>query len=288
MAIMFNNRQIAQPQLGISKADIIYEAPVEGGITRMMAVFQDVSDVGVIGSVRSARHYYLDLAQAHDAVYIHAGGSPQAYSAISSRGITNLDGVNGSRTQIFYRDAQRRQTMGYEHSMVTSGELLSQYLPTYTNMRLEHSPDYKCALTFTDDGTPSGGADASEFTVNVSGSKTTSFAYSPDDGVYHVSQYKKAYADGNDGSQLSVTNVIVVRASVSRIAGDSEGRLNIDLTGDGTGYFACGGKYIEIDWKKDGALSQFAFTRKDGTPLTLGRGRTYICIIPQGTELEVS
>ena len=55
-AFMINNIRIAQPQLGISKADIIWEAPVEGGITRMMAVFQDVSDVETIGSLRSSRH----------------------------------------------------------------------------------------------------------------------------------------------------------------------------------------------------------------------------------------
>lgn len=75
VAVMLNNLKKALPQLGVSQADIIYEAPAEGGITRMLAVFQSVEEVGNIGSVRSARDYYVSLAMGHDALYLHAGGS---------------------------------------------------------------------------------------------------------------------------------------------------------------------------------------------------------------------
>ena len=74
VAVMLNNLKKALPQLGVSQADIIYEAPAEGGITRMLAVFQSVEEVGNIGSVRSARDYYVSLAMGHDALYLHAGG----------------------------------------------------------------------------------------------------------------------------------------------------------------------------------------------------------------------
>lgn len=49
--------------------------PAEGGITRMLAVYQSLEDVGSIGSIRSARPYYIELALGHDALYVHAGGS---------------------------------------------------------------------------------------------------------------------------------------------------------------------------------------------------------------------
>ena len=71
IAVMLNNLKAAQPQLGISQADIIYEVPVEGGITRMLCLYQTVEEVDVLGSVRSARPYFVELALGHDAVYVH-------------------------------------------------------------------------------------------------------------------------------------------------------------------------------------------------------------------------
>jgi hypothetical protein len=282
MAIMLNNRGVAQPQLGISKADIIYETLVEGGITRMIAIYQDISGVGVIGSVRSARHYYLDIAQGHDAVYIHAGGSPQAYTAIAARGIANIDGVNGGRHQIFYRDPDRRKNMGYEHSMVTSSELIAQYLPTY-GMRLEHEDGYEYKTNFSgDDEAIAGGETATDITVTFSGAKSTSFTYDEAEKAYLVSQYNKPYTDGNDGSQLAVANILVLEASINRISGDSEGRLDIKLSGSGAGHYINGGKSTEINWAKKDASSQFTYTLESGEELVMGRGRIYVCIAPGG------
>lgn len=82
VAIMLNNLKQALPQLGQSQADIIYEIPAEGGITRMVGVYQSVEDVGTIGSIRSARPYYLEVALGHDAIFLHAGGSEDAYAKI--------------------------------------------------------------------------------------------------------------------------------------------------------------------------------------------------------------
>ena len=75
VAIMLNNLKQALPQLGQSQADIIYEIPAEGGITRMVGVYQSLEDVGTIGSIRSARPYYLEVALGHDAIFLHAGGA---------------------------------------------------------------------------------------------------------------------------------------------------------------------------------------------------------------------
>ena len=286
MAIMMNNLSIAQPQLGISKADIIYEVPVEGGITRMLAIYQDVTDVGVIGSVRSARPYYLDLAQGHDAVYIHAGGSPQAYELLSSRSITHLDGVNGKKQDIFYRDSNRRQTMGYEHSLVTSSERILKFLPTY-GIRLAHEESYKVPMVFADDAAPKDGKAATKFDVVFSSAKKTSFEYNTEDGKYYVSQNNKAYKDGTDGSQVAATNVLILKTKIGQISGDKEGRLTVSLTGTGSGYFICGGKTVEINWSKAGANSSFVYTLKDGSELTFGTGRTYICILSQDVNVDI-
>ena len=287
LAIMINNAPDAQPQLGVSRADIIYEVPVEGGRTRMLALYQDVSDVGVIGSIRSSRAYYIDIVQNYDAVYIFAGGSPEAYTILSNRNTTRLDGVNGRQTQIFYRDRQRAQTMVFEHTLVSSGELITRWLPTY-NFRLEHENGFDNALSFTDDGTPADGAPALEFTVRFSSGKTTSFSYLAADSLYYAGQFGRSYKDGNDDTQLAFTNVLILKTAISRIAGDSEGRMRIATIGSGDGYFVCGGQYVEINWSRADATSQFSYTVKDGSELVFGRGRTYICIVPNDVNVDFS
>ena len=78
VAVMLNNIKKAQPQIGISQADVIYEVPAEGGITRMLAVYQSLEGVELLGSVRSTRPYYIELALGHDALLVHAGGSQEA------------------------------------------------------------------------------------------------------------------------------------------------------------------------------------------------------------------
>ena len=62
----------------------------------MLAVYQDPSQLGLVGSVRSARQYFWELSQGHNAVFIHAGGSPEFYETKSRLGLFTVDGVNGA------------------------------------------------------------------------------------------------------------------------------------------------------------------------------------------------
>ena len=76
VAVMLNDLKAAQPQLGVSQADLIYEVPAEGGITRMVAVFQSLDGVGNLGSIRSTRAYYLELACITGPRWRKSGGIP--------------------------------------------------------------------------------------------------------------------------------------------------------------------------------------------------------------------
>ena len=273
-AFMINNIIAAQPQLGVSQADIIWEVPVEGGITRMMAVFQDPSDVETIGSIRSSRHYYLDLVSSYDAIYIHAGGSDKAYSDIDSRGIMSIDGVR-SNPPIFYRDEYRRYNLGYEHSLCTTGELVEDYLPE-CGYGLTHYDGYAVNMKFAEDGAPKNGTEASSVTVDFGYGKTTSFSYDPTDKSYYASQFGSEYIDGTYEEQVSVKNIVVIKTSIWLM--DDYGHLDMDLTGSGTGYFISGGKYQEITWTRDNRDSQFNFTYADGSEVEYTVGQTYYCI----------
>ncbi|NCB64066.1 MAG: DUF3048 domain-containing protein, partial [Clostridia bacterium] len=285
VAIMLNNLKQALPQLGQSKADIIYECLAEGGITRMLGVYQSVEGVGMIGSVRSSRPYYLELALGHDAIYLHAGGSEDAYAKIKEWGVTALDCVRGPYegktpgSNLFWRDADRRKNNGLEHSVVTTGDTIMELFPTYS-FRRDHKDGYVYAQAFSDDGTPAGGAAARKLTVPFSSYKTGIFTYDAASGKYLVEEYGKAYVDGDTGEQVGATNVLVLKTACGMIKGDELGHVTVNLTGSGDGYFACGGKIIPIQWSKDGRNSQFVYTTADGKPLTLGRGNSYVNIIP--------
>ena len=285
IAIMLNNLKAALPQQGQSQADIIYECLAEGGITRMLGVYQTVEGVGTIGSVRSSRPYYLELALGHDAVYLHAGGSEDAYADIKAWGVTALDCVRGPYegkapgSNLFWRDAERKKTMSSEHTVVTNGETILNLFPTYT-FRQEHQDGYSYVQAFADDGTPVNGETAGKIAVPFSSYKTGVFTYDAETGKYLVEEYGKAYIDGNTGEQVGVTNVLVLKTACGIIKGDELGHISVTVTGSGDGYFACGGKIIPIHWTKADRNSQYVYTTTDGKPLTLGRGSSYVNIVP--------
>ena len=281
VAIMLNNLKKALPQHGVAEADMIYEVCAEGGITRMMAVFQSVEGVGDLGSVRSSRPYYVELAAGLDAIYIHAGGSNGAYEAIRDHGVFNIDGVNGPYGgTMFWRDAQRRKTAGFEHSLFTSDSRISDLLSgALAAKRQTHEEGYSLPLTFAQDGTPADGQTANTVRVKFSNNKTGVFTYDAAQGAYLVSQHGAPYVDGNTDEQVAVTNVLVVMTDISVIPKDKEGRLDVDLVGSGSGWFACGGKYVPITWSKASPTAPLTYSTADGQPLTLGVGSSYINII---------
>lgn len=288
VAVMFNNLKAAQPQIGVSQADIIYEIEAEGGITRMVGIYQSLEGVGTLGSIRSTRPYYLELALGHDAMLVHAGASPEAYKDIDKWGVDNMDGVNGgSDARIFWRDAQRKKSAGYEHSLVTSGENVLEYL-SKGHFPLEHKEGYVYEQAFAVDGTPENGTDATNLKLKFSNYKTGTFAYDGEIGLYMVGQYGKDYVDGETGKQVGVTNVLVLETEIGEIPGDEALRCKARMTGEGEGKFFCGGKAVDIRWSKADRNSQFVYTLADGTPLTLGQGTSYVCIIdPDRSTLTV-
>lgn len=282
VAIVLNNLKAAQPQLGISQADMIYEAPVEGGITRMLALYQTVEGVETLGSVRSARPYFVELALGHDAVFVHAGGSQEAYSNLSSWKVDHMDGVRGGEdAKIFWRDPDRRKNNGYEHSLVTSGEHIQEYLdkgkfPVY------HEDGWQYLQAFKEDGMPTAGETAEHIQVGFSSYKTGTFDYDAASGRYLVGQYGKEHVDGSTGTQVSAVNVLVLKTSTAVL--DSVGRLRVQTTGEGEGTFFCGGKALPIRWSRKDRNTPFSYTLEDGSSLPLGQGNTYVCIISTKTS----
>ena len=288
-AVMLNNLKKAQPQLGVSMADIIYEVPAEGGITRMLGVYQTLDGVGNLGSIRSARPYYIELAMGHDALYVHAGGSPEAYQDLKSWKVDYIDGVNGSASQsaVFWRDPERKKNKGYEHSLLASGETIQRFWDN-SKYPKTHQDDYSYPQTFTDDPL-TGGTAAEHIKLYYTSYKTGLFDYDAETGKYLVSQYQAPYVDGNTGEQVGVTNLLILETSISAISGDTAGRLKVRTTGEGEGTLYRSGQCIPIHWSRSNRDVPFSYTTSDGQPLALGRGNSYVCLInPGSSRVELS
>lgn len=281
VAIMINNIKQACPQVGISHADVMYEMMAEGGITRLMMLVNDYAQLGTIGSVRSSREYYVDMAQNHDAIYIHAGGASTAYAAIQSRKINNIDGVNMYTPDTFYRDPARASTMGLEHSLMTTGKGIVSGI-NYKKYRTKIKDGFTSPLRFIDYNSEpislSDGA-AKHIIIPYNNYTFPQYIYRPATGVYSRYQFNgKEHIDSETGEILTFTNVIVIACKHS-YTGDSYGHISIETTGEGDGYYFTRGTFAKIRWKKANVDSPIEFTYPDGSPLYLNCGKTFINVV---------
>ena len=133
VSIMVNNIYSSLPQEGVGQADILYECLAEGGIPRLLMIVADYEKLTKVGSVRSARDYYIDYAEGYDCIFIHAGGSTYAYNTFGERGTERLDGVQGPTiSELFYRDPERLGKYISEHTLVVNnGEKIKEAIDYY-------------------------------------------------------------------------------------------------------------------------------------------------------------
>lgn len=288
VTIMINNLYNALPQVGISEADIVYEILEEGGITRLLCVYNDFSAIPEIGSVRSTRDYYIDIADAHDAILVHAGGSTYAYSDLESRRTNNIDGLYAPQ---FYRSAERRKTMSREHTLMISGSGLDEAIAMKGFRTTSDSPS---PLSF-DSGYAKGEIPANHisfpFSIGYNSRPyiTAFFDYNKELGEYLKGQFDMPHIDGDDSSQLSFKNVITLTCPMNVIKGDALGCIQVHFTGTGTGTYSVDGTHREIVWKKQSRGSAYTLYESDGeTPLTLAPGKSYIALVPTGTSITLS
>ena len=281
LAIMINNTSKAVPQCGISKADLMYEIIAEGSVTRFMAFFYDLSDVDVLGPVRSVRPYFVRMAQNYGAFLSSAGGSDEAIDLIKSMGYDYLNGIAGAGNA-FYRDQWRRENRGFEHSLMTTGEKLMKAAEKAGIKTTMEDRDY--GFHFTAEPMTAG-EDASELTIwfYKNGKKTT-MRYDAETGLYAMSQHGAASVDGNDDSPITFRNVVVLEANTK--VKDKKGHLEVQTTGTGTGYYARDGKLVEIKWSRESNSADFVYTDAQGNPISFGVGKTYIAIVPDGSPFS--
>ena len=288
VAMQINNSMVAYPQSGISQAEVVYETLAEGSITRLMAVFH-LYDAGKIGPIRSARHYYLDMASNHDALYMHYGGSPQAYTYINQIKAPSLDGITKPDGVLSWRDPERRAVPRMlEHSVYTSHALIDEAWEA-AGYRREVRDDFETGLRFKDAFSPPMGQRADHVVVPFSNAYTSTFVYDPQVQKYDKWQNDEPHMDELSNSQLAFTNLLIQRTEMYVIPGDDAGRREVKVIGRGEGTYVSGGRAISIEWAKENYASPTQYVEKrTGNPLQINQGKTYIAIAPENLNLKLT
>lgn len=285
VAIMVENSPAARPQWGISTPDVIIEGVVEGGITRMMWLYADVTKIPKIGPVRSARHDYVEIAQGMNAIFVHWGGSNLAYDKISSLGMKDIDGLTDGA--YFKRDSSRN-SRGTEHTGYTKGDMLAKAI---TNLKIDKKATGTDWTMFkvVEDGVrlPFGGASggAAEVNITYSSSYKYSFKYNVSEKVYYNYINGSAVKDGNDSKQMAVSNIIVMFSATKTV--DGEGHQDWDLS-SGEALWISNGSGEKITWKKGDATSPLKFFGADGKELVVNKGKTYVGVVPADQKANFS
>lgn len=300
-------------QYGISSASIIYEAPVEGRITRLMAVFEDYDDLEFIGPVRSSRDYYIHEAMSFDSIYVNWGlAIPWVEKLIESPHIDNISTdpvIDNSYDRAFERNKDlmpgaateftgvlnvkkygegveaKGYDKNYRSTFVKTFEFADDdYLATYDNC-----PD---AIKVYPGGTQtnSGGY----------GSHNPCFEYNAADRLYYRTQWGSAHTCGKTGEQLTVTNVIFKVCHGSRKEPNNPKSDYLDFVTDGSGkaYVFTNGKVIEGTWERKGASdpsygnyfnpNPTLYYDTAGNEIVLNQGKTWICCIWDDYEQYIS
>ena len=312
-SVMVNNIVAARPQRGLSKADILFEIKVEGGITRFMPVFTDYKTIGEIGPVRSGRDQFFRLILPWQALYIHEGQSVvmQQYGIDYSYGnLNNNDGANG------YRDYGRvnwagksynNGTLALEHTMYTNSDNIQEYIDnnkvdmnkTY-NSTFFNFVDYRLGTTrdlstsidsaYTDKYGPVVG-DGEYVEIVHSQSYKTRFIYDSASNTYKMQQN---YSDGQwrdtvdeaaDNKVLTFPNVIVLYTDIHTYPGHEAKDLQYaEYAWGGIGYYCYGGKCEKIYWQKGTPLEalRLYYLTEDGqcsdTPVEINTGKSYVAV----------
>lgn len=291
IAVMIPNNRPAMPQYGISKAGIIYEAPVEGRITRLMAVFEDFDDLERIGPVRSSRDYFVYVAMGYEAIYCNWGlAKPYVEELINRPNYYNIsaavDGIHNPADEAFGRVSRPGYATEFTGYLKTDGVFKAAERLGYD---WHYNEDYVPPFLFAADGVR---ADYEEYDTAVMiypggkegnnsggyGAYHPYFQYDEEDHLYYRYQDGKKQIDEYNDKQLAISNVVFQYCHGE--VRDSHDYLAFGVHGEGDALVFTDGKVIQGRWMRyDGDFTPAKFFDEEGNEIIFNQGKTWICNI---------
>ncbi len=280
VAVMIDNHIDARPSAGFSQASFVYETLVEGGATRFLAIFDvENNEIEKIGPVRSARPYFVEWAREYNALYVHAGGSPQALAEIKNNNINDLNEISWYGVRYFYRDYSRKAP----HNLFTSTERLKRALEWRKLLEPEYDP-----WLFTQ-ATSTIGQSAVDVYIDFSPGEAYDvfFVYDKDKNEYlRLDGRGKKWRDSENSQVIAASNIIVQLIPAEELSG-GKGRLYLDIYGRGDGLIFQNGVVREIYWQKpDKGMRTKFYYKNEKKEIELIPGLTWIVIVPGEREVK--
>lgn len=294
VAVMFPTDKTAQPQYGISHADVLYECMEEGGISRQMGIIQDWESLEKIGNIRSCRLYYMFWMLEYDAILIHGGGIYTMADLFADPSVNNISvsgesgvGSGAPGNEYFFRTSDKKAP----HNMYISNEGINDAIDALGYSK-EIRDEYYDADHFTfasGTNTLEDGEDATYIDLSkVFPYSKPTLTYDEEEGVYYKTLHGTAQIDESNGEQLKFANVIVQVAQSQNLSTDPNATdYKVFLCHDTTrgGYYFTQGKVIPIRWEKTSDRGATKYYDLDGNEIELNTGKTYIAISQEEREV---
>ncbi len=280
IAVMIDNHSDAWPQAGLNQAYMVYEMIVEGGETRLMALFKG-ADLDKIGPVRSARHYFIDYAMENDAIYVHFGQSPQAQSDIKKYSIDDINGISEDGTT-FWRVKDKYAP----HNAVTSTEKL---LTSAKNKKYKTTSTEESVLNYvTDEVNLEEGQTANTITIPHSDLQTVKYEYDEENKVYVRYARGKEQTDWDTEEPVTTKNIIITFCDNYTLSdSENKGRQGLKNIGTFDGYYITNGKAIKIQCIKNARDEKTIYQDMEGNEIKVNDGNTFVNICPTDAEIEI-
>lgn len=280
IAVMLDNHSDAWPQAGLQEAYMVYEIIVEGGETRLMALFKGV-DLEKIGPVRSARHYFLDYAMENDAIYAHFGESPQADSDIKKYSINEIDGIAEDGTT-FWRVNDKVSP----HNAVTS---TAKLLESARNKKYKITSREDSVLNYvTEEVDLEEGQEALSVTIPHSQLQTVKYEYDEENKVYERYARGKEQVDWDTEKTITTKNIIITFCDNYDLADtEDKGRQGLKNIGTFDGYYITNGKAIKIKCIKTDRDEQTKYQDLVGNEIKVNDGNTFVNICPSDAKVTL-
>ena len=278
IAIMVQNNPKARPHSGLIFADIVFELVAEGGVTRFVTLFSSY-DADIIGSVRSARIYFAEIARSFDPIYTFWGTYPQCYEAIKNMDMDVLDANSTAYvnyTSAGWRDRSRSDALEHTAFIDTYG-IKEDAAKFGYSLEGGQSP-----MAFKIDAPEPERGDITDIVVNFSSkSYLAGFTYDKNTNKYLKSLAGQPHVDYETGNQISLNNVVVLLTDIEGPI-DSSGHMAVRSTGthdEDEAYYFMDGKVIEGTWARNSIFDSFEFKDTDGNQILFNRGTTWVCVI---------
>lgn len=309
--VMIENAPDARPQSGLSRADVVFEAVAEGGVTRFGTMFYcgaQIQDL-TLAPIRSARTYFLDWASGYNfPLYVHVGGAnvpgpTDALGQISDYGWSLENDLNQFSVgyPTFVRDYNRvpGKDLATEHTMVTTTEKLWEVGEDreWTNLSPDRVVSRKVVpgsdwqdgfepWTFEDE-TPAIGSVRKVNYGFWDGYGEYALEWNYDDGLdaYLRTMGGEPHVDLNNDEQIAAKNVIVLLTTEKGPINEKK-HLIYGTIGTGDALIFKHGEAIEATWSKKSRTAELRFVDSKGKDIPLARGLTWISTISIGSEVD--